>query len=86
MKLTTIPRRAILRLLIMAEMHGPDEDCDACYECPGCGGGDGSTPKRARIEERPGIVMLVCDDCNGAGVLCPWYDPDLPAKEVSERG
>ena len=56
--------------------HGPDAECAACYECPGCGGADGSTPKRAEIRVSPGIARLICLDCEGAGVLCPNYDPE----------
>lgn len=58
-------------------MHGPDDDCPACYECPGCGGGDGSTPARWYLDRttRPGAVLLMCSDCDGSGYLCPNYDP-----------
>jgi hypothetical protein len=55
--------------------HGPDEECAACYECPGCGGADGSTPKRSYLRTMPGVIHLICADCNGDGVLCPNYDP-----------
>lgn len=58
--------------------HGPDEDCPSCYECPGCGGGDGSTPRNPVLDRsRPGVVILTCGDCNSSGYLCPNYDPAM---------
>lgn len=55
-----------------SEAHGPDEDCPQCYECPGCGGGDGSTPRNPVLDRsRPGVVLLTCGDCNSSGYLCP---------------
>lgn len=53
--------------------HGPDEDCPACYECPGCGGGSGAIPARWYLDRHthPGAVLLMCSDCHGSGYLCP---------------
>jgi hypothetical protein len=68
-------------------MHGPDDECASCYECPGCGGADGSDPKRAHLEFlATGAVLLVCDDCNGDGVLCPFYDPNMKSDSPNDEG
>jgi hypothetical protein len=59
-------------------LHGPDEECSACHDCPGCGGADGSTPKRSYLRHDRGAVLLVCADCNGDGVGCPNFSRLAP--------
>lgn len=63
----------------MSARHGPDEECPACYECPGCSGASGSWPERSYLRVEPGVTKLICSDCNGDGVLCPNYDPAMRA-------
>lgn len=55
--------------------HADDEECPSCQECSGCGGGDGSTPKNSHLQIRPGVVHLICSDCDGRGFVCPNLAP-----------
>lgn len=50
--------------------HGPDGECASCRDCPSCDGGSGVTPASYRVENRRGVLVVVCTRCDGSGTVC----------------
>jgi hypothetical protein len=60
--------------VIDQRLHGPEDECPACYDCPGC---IDVGPVNPVVVHRPGYVAIVCGDCDGTGVTCPNFRSEL---------